>query len=421
MWLKNRIFSGLGNSLEWFDFALYGFFGPIFSTIFFSSAAQFKWVSLIITYAIFAVGFAARPIGALIFGYLGDKYGRVIPLRFTPILITLTTIAISLLPTYKTMGNTAIFLLLITRVVQGILLGGEFAGNIVYLCESSTSWKYFWGSIGSSTGSFGIILASTTASIFYNIFSHEFMYSYGWRIAFMLSVPLGIISFFMRLKMSESPEFYRDPTNANPLITSIKHYKKTLFYSLTLIYLHSTSFYFVFMFLPVFLTKSRELPESAAMLNNTGFLVLHLCLIPLFGAIVNVIGGLKSLVIIGITFVLLSIPLFYCIAYGTVDQLFIGLSIFSIGTAFNAAIIPGLLAEMIPSKVRYTILALAFNVGFGIFGGLMPFLGLLLIHKTGSILSPSIYLTFASLITLISGALLLKSEEKHEVREIPSS
>lgn len=406
MLLKKSIFSGLGSSLEWFDFALYGFLGPIFAKIFFSHTSQAHWIPLLSTYAIFAIGFAARPIGALIFGYLGDKYGRLVPLRITPLLITFTTAIIAFLPTYKTIGNTAVVLLIIIRIIQGILLGGEFAGNIIYLCESSKKWRYFWGSIGSCTGSFGIILASIIASIFYSYFSYTFMYEYGWRIAFLLSVPLGIFAFIMRLNMSESPEFTNSNTHKNPVIEIFKKYKLMLLTCLGVIYLHATSFYFTFMFIPVFLTKVRHLKESAALIHNTGFLILHLCLIPIFGLIVNGIGGVRSLRYISMAFFILAIPSFYLISHGDKNSIIIGFLLLSTMTAINAAIIPGLLAELIPEKVRYTILASVFNIGFGIFGGITPVVCLLLTNDVNIKISPSIYLMLVAGVTLFTSYLL---------------
>ena len=418
MSLKNNIFSGLGSIIEWFDFALYGFFGPIFSVVFFPSALQKTWLSLIITYLVFAIGFAARPIGALVFGFLGDKYGRLFSLRLTPIFITFFTASIAFLPSYQFVGNAAIFLLIVIRILQGILLGGEFAGNIVYLCESSWKWKYFWGSIGSFTGSLGIVIASVTASIFYTKFSSPFLYEYGWRIAFLFSVPFGLIAFFTRLKMRESPCFQKSTSCKNPITTSIRYHKKTIYACIGLIYLHATSFYFVFMFIPVYLTKVRQLTESDALLHNTGFLIAHLFLIPLFGIIVNLYDGLKSQVIVGITFTFLSMPIFYFIAYGTKNQILVSLFIFSAMTAINAAIIPGLLSKIIPNEVRYTILALSFNIGFGIFGGITPFLSLFLIKLCQNIMIPSAYLSFAALMTTCTTFQILKDKRVHEVREI---
>jgi len=418
MLLKNRIFCGVGGSIEWFDFALYGFFAPIFSEIFFLHSYKNKLIALIAAYLIFAVGFAARPLGGLIFGYLGDKYGRLIPLRITPLSITFFTALMAFLPTYKSIGDTAVVLLIFTRILQGILLGGEFAGNIVYLCESSSQWKYFWGSIGSCTGSFGIILASITASLFYFIFLHSFMYEYGWRIAFLCSIPLGVIAFFIRLKMLESPEFLAKPSYKNPINESVKHHKKLLFSCVGIIYLHATSFYFVFIFLPVFLNKIRHLQESAALLHNTIFLLIHLCLIPVFGFIVNIVGGLKSQIAIGLLFLFLSVPTFYFVAYGTEIQIFASIFILSIMTAINAAIIPGLLSSLIPTEIRYTLLALSFNIGFGIFGGTTPLIALFLLDKSGKMLLPGVYLAIVALVTLVVSNMAKIREKAYEIRKL---
>jgi len=421
MLLKNRLFCGLGSSIEWFDFALYGFFGSIFAEKFFPPTYGHKWVALMVTYLIFAVGYVARPLGGLIFGYLGDKYGRLFSLRITPLLITLFTTLMAFLPTYHSIGEMAIVILIVIRIFQGLLLGGEFAGNIVYLCESSTKWKYFWGSIGSCTGSFGIILASLIASFFYFLFSHSFMYDYGWRIAFLCSLPLGIISFYARLRMLESPEFKAQPSSKNPIIESALRYKWLLFLCIGLVYLHATSFYFVFIFLPVFLNKFRHLPESAALLHNSLFLIIHLGFIPIFGVIVNLMGGLRSQITIALAFLFFSIPIFYWVAYGTPNQIIISLFLFSVMTAVNAGIIPGLISSLIPTEVRYTVLALAFNIGFGVFGGITPFIGIYLVKTSGNILLPGVYLTMVALVTFVVSVMAIKQRKAHEIRKLSAA
>lgn len=414
MLFKKSTLSTIGGTLEWFDFAIYAFFAPIFASLFFSHVGQSQLTSLIIAYGIFAIGFAARPIGGLIFGYIGDKYGRMVSLRITPLLSALTSISMALLPTYQQSGFTAIFLLILIRILQGIFIGGEFTGNIVYLCELSPNKKYFFGSIASCTGSIGILLASIVASVFYSTFSKTFMITYGWRIAFLLCVPLVLITFVTRLKLPESPEFKTKKTN--PIKETFTSYKLKLISCLGLIYLHATSFYFVFMFTPAFLNKVRHFPEVAALVKNSIFLTFHIICIPIFGLLVNVIGGLRSTVLISLLFFLFSLPLFYFISFGSFTQITVSLLIFSIMTAFNAAIVPGLISKLIPSEIRYTVLALTFNIGFGIFGGIMPVFGLYLIHKTDCILAPSLYMMLASVITLITAIIVIKGNETRKIQ-----
>ncbi len=417
--MAKKFLSGLGSSLEWFDFALYGFFGPIFSEIFFSNEDQPHWLSIVITYGILSIGFIFRPIGGLIFSYLGDKYGRLYSLRLTPLLMTSSTALIAFLPTYDAAGKLAIFLLIFLRIFQGISIGGEFPGNIVYLCEISKKWKYFFGSIASCSGSFGIFLASILSSFFFEKFSHSFLYSYGWRIAFLLSIPLGILTWMSRKNLKE--EQGEDKVTSNPLMEVLKNHKVSILYGLGLIFLHAISFYFIFTFIPIFLIKTRSLGESATLFQNSVFLVLHILLIPLLSLSLRRISGLFALLFNTLLFCVLSFPLFYIITYGSSQSVAISICIFSVLSSFNAAIIPGLLSELIPKKVRYTVIALTFNLGFGIFGGAAPFMSFFLIKETGSLLLPSSLLILSSIITASVGICLLIRKESEWERMSTSS
>ncbi len=416
--LINKFLSGFGSSLEWFDFALYAFFAPIFSEVFFSNVDQSSWLSLVITYGILSVGFIFRPIGGLIFSYLGDKYGRLYSLRLTPLLITASTALIAFLPTYETTGNLAIFLLIFLRIFQGIAIGGEFPGNIVYLCEISNKWKYFFGSIASCCGSFGIFLASIISSVFFEKFTHHFLYSYGWRIAFLLSIPIGILIFVVRKNIHEPVEA---STNWNPITDVLKNHRSSIFYGIGLIFLHAISFYSIFTFIPIFLIKIRHLGESSALFQNSAFLILHILFIPLLSIVLRKISGLVALLINSLLFFFLSLPLFYAISYGDKQLVAISICIFSLLSSFNAAIIPGLLFELVPKKVRYTVVALTFNLGFGIFGGATPFLSFFLVKETGSLLFPSSLLILGSIVTISVGArLLMRKENEWEKMSISS-
>lgn len=415
MFLRQKMLSGFGSSLEWFDFALYGFFAPIFSKIFFSST-QNHWVTLITAYGVFAIGFLARPIGAILFGYLGDKYGRVLPLKITPLAIAITTGVIAFLPSYNTTGSFSILLLTVIRIIQGVLLGGEYSGNMVYLCESSPRWRYLLGSFASCTGSFGIVLASAASALTHALLP-DVLYDYGWRLPFLLAIPIGIFTFLIRLKIPESSEFNPQP-EMNPVVEIIKNQKIRIFSGFGLIYLHATSFYFVFMFLPVFLNQIRHLQESASLINNTWFLLIHLLLIPLFGLIIPMLGGFRVLMLISIIFCFSSLPAFYLLSYGNHTAIFYGLLWFSIITAVNGAVIPGLLAEITPKSFRCTLLALVFNIGFGVAGGLTPTIALLLVKNDYGILSPAWYLTAVSAVTFLSAFTEKKHQEKNQVGQI---
>lgn len=406
MKITKNIISGIGSSLEWYDFALYGYMGPVLAKVFFS--AQSSITSVISTYIVFAIGFLARPLGGLIFGYIGDKYGRLQALKLTPICITIATALIAITPSYKTIGFAAIVLITSLRFIQGIFLGGEYAGNIVHLCETSNKRTYFFGSIGSSAASFGIILASFVCYLLYKIFDIDCLINYGWRIGFLLSLPIGIFLYLFRLNMIKEGSidlWSKTDTdtnkNSNPLKTVFSSHRYLILQCLGLSMHHAVSFYFVFIFIPTLLTNFRQLPESAMLLNNTWFLLFHVILIPLFGYIVNKIGGKKSLIFSCIIFILLTQPLYFLILHGNQNSIILTLNILSIMTAINAAIIPGLLSETIPPLIRYTLLAFTLNISFGILGGLTPVICLYFNNQHSNVISPPNFLILFSLITLL--------------------
>lgn len=205
---KDKFASGIGSVLEWYDFALYGFFAPLIAQLYFPSSSSN--IGLLKAFSVFAIGFIARPLGALFFGSISDKYGRITSLKMTPILITLPTMVFSILPTFQEIGLFAPITLTILRIWQGFCIGGEYTNNIVYLCETTNqSRTYFIGSIGSCTGSFGIFLASSIATIWYKIFSSQDLLVWGWRLAFALSSIFGIIVYLLRRNMKETYIFLR--------------------------------------------------------------------------------------------------------------------------------------------------------------------------------------------------------------------
>src|SRR3990167_5711477 len=223
--IRDKIASLAGCILEWYDFSLYGFFLPIIAVLYFPNNTAS--VACIKTLGIFSVGFLARPMGALLFGYISDKYGRTVCLKRTPLLITIPTACIALLPTYQQIGILAPLLLLIARVAQGLCIGGEFSNNIVYLCETAPiKRRYFFGSIGACTGSFGMLLGSSMASLCFIFFSHKTLL-YGWRICFGLSILLGLFTYFIRRKMDETTVYKKliqeVKTSENPIIESYRN------------------------------------------------------------------------------------------------------------------------------------------------------------------------------------------------------
>ncbi|KTD08529.1 MFS transporter [Legionella jamestowniensis] len=399
--IKDKIASSLGSVLEWYDFALYGFFSQIIIRLYFPSSSPS--LGLLKAFSVFAVGFFARPIGGLLFGYIGDKYGRSASLRITPLLITIPTLIFSILPTYQRIGILAPAFLVVLRVWQGICIGGEYSNNIIYLCETSKPNKlYFWGSIGACTGSLGILIASTTATLFYHLLSYESLESWGWRIAYALSALIGIAAYILRKKMLETVVFEKVKSeffSQNPILYSYKNDFESYLISFGLTFLPATAFYYVFMFLPSFLNEILKLEVSNVVGDNALSLFIRLLIIPIIGLLADKIGGIPIARIACIFYFIFSYPLFYGLIH--TKNIYIFILSFAILTTLNAGTTPGLLINLLRPHTRSTILSISFNFSFGILGGIVPIISFLLIKKF-NLMASIYYLMFAALVTFVS-------------------
>ncbi|HAU1484908.1 TPA: MFS transporter, partial [Legionella pneumophila] len=303
-------------------------------------------------------------------------------------------------------GLFAPIILTILRIWQGICIGGEYTNNIVYLCETTNqSRTYFIGSIGSCTGSFGIFLASSIATIWYKIFSSQDLLGWGWRLAFALSSIFGIIVYFLRRNMKETPIFQSIINNnscvKNPIFKSFQSNFKDYLLSFGLIFLPATSFYYVFMFLPNFLDDILKMKAGEVFGDNSLSLFLRLLIIPLLGLAADKIGGIKIARLSCVLFLFTSYPLFSLIANSSTKS---GVFFFAFAmlTTLNAATTPGLLINLLKPETRCTMLSFTFNLCFGVFGGIVPIISLVLITQFDNKAAPIFYLMFAALITFIT-------------------
>jgi len=407
----DKIATGLGSVLEWYDFALYGFFAPLIAQLYFPSEHQL--IGLLKVFSIFAVGFIARPFGALLFGVISDKYGRTACLKITPLLITIPTLLFALLPTYQQIGALAPCMLILLRILQGMCIGGEFANSIIYLCETTQSKHiYFVGSIGSCTGSFGIFLASTVAAASYIAFPTNILYSWGWRLPFAISVIFGIVTFIIRKNMCESPIYSLTNENKllvnNPLLESFREQFKDYIIAFGLTFLPATAFYYAFVFLPNVLNILSGHNTGSILGDNSLCLFARLFIIPILGIIAGKIGGIKIMRLACILFFVFSYPLFYGILYYN-NYAWLFMFAFALLTTLNAATTPGLLIELLKPQTRCTIFSFTFNVSFGLFGGIVPLISLLLVQQLDSKIASVYYLMLAALITLIATFFFKKS------------
>ena len=419
MKLRDKIASSLGSIMEWYDFALYGYFGIVIAKLYFPGNAQ---IGILKVFSVFAVGFFARPFGALIFGYISDKYGRSKTLKLTPLLIALPTFLFSILPPFSQIGILAPIFLVVLRLWQGICIGGEYANNIIYLCETtSNKYRYFMGSLGSCSASIGILIASLAAGKTFDIFQNSNSLMWGWRISFALSLLLGTLTFFMRKNMQETPVFELSKANnsvlVNPLSTSFKLHWQTYLVAAGLTFMPATAFYFVFLFLPTYFSDLGY-NHSIILAENSFSLLLRLFLIPTLGLAADKFGGLKLIRFSSILFLMLTYPLLYAVFSGAI-QIGIVLYIFGLLTTLNAATLPGLLMNLIKPETRSTIVSFTLNLCFGVFGGVVTAVCFLIWHESHNKLSPAYYMIFASGVTLFTTFFL--KEKSHDFKKLSSN
>ena len=249
--LKSIISSSIGNVLEWYEYTLYAYFAKVISTLFFPTSDDF--VAMLLTFATFAVGLAARPIGGLLFGYIGDRHSRKKMLTLTMFLMSIPTMLIGMLPTYDQIGIFAPIFLIILRIIQGIALGGEFGASCVYLFESVPENKRgFYGTLALTGVGTGLVLSSLTIVLVEALATEQQIYYFAWRIPFFVSVLGSFIAYYMRMNLLESNDFIiareEKKLTSNPFMTMIKTQKATILPLFGIFLTTQVSFFVVFIF-----------------------------------------------------------------------------------------------------------------------------------------------------------------------------
>lgn len=404
--VKNVVAGCVGNVLEWYDFALYGFFAPIIAKLFFPSDNQIT--GLLATFGIFAVGFMMRPVGAVIFGILGDKLGRKKALEISVIMMAVPTTLIGVLPTYESVGILAPILLTIIRLIQGVSVGGEFTGSISYVVENAphppgrrgfySSWTVF-----SLLG--GILLGSAIASLVTNVFSDAQLHSFGWRLPFLLGLVIGLIGLYLRLGLDESPAFKKmkeaGELSKRPIIDAFKYHWKEILIVIGATCVGAVNFYMIFVYMTTYLSTETHLLLSTALDINTISMIALMVLTPFMGLLSDKIGRKPVLITGCLIIAIFAYPLFIVLTKGHALYDLLSQIVFAIGLAMVFGPFGAMMVELFPARIRMSAVSIGYNIGFAVFGGTAPFVATYLIDLTGNKLSPSYYLVAAAVTSLI--------------------
>lgn len=402
---RKVVISGmLGNGLEWYDYALYGILAPIFSSQFFPS--DDPSTSLIKTYLTFAVGFIFRPLGAVIFGRLGDKYGRKKALVTSMIMMAVATGCLGLLPTYAMIGWAAPAMLILIRIVQGISLGGAFSGSMSYVVEHAPADRRATiGSVTMLSLVLGFLLGSLVASFTAWVMPTEDFNSWGWRLPFFIGVGIGFVGYYIRHHGEESPA-YQEAKDAGTLSERpvrdafMKHPMKMLQGFNAYLFV-TVPFYILAIYTINYNELHLKLPQSDALLANAIAMVAMFFPIWPAARLADRYGRKRVLMASILAMMVMVYPAFLLMAEGTFISITIGQCILAFILGSYLAPIPAMLVELYPTRIRYTGMSLSYNL-CAIIGGMTPVFSEFLIKRTGDNASIMYLLIGAGIVSFIT-------------------
>jgi MHS family proline/betaine transporter-like MFS transporter len=397
--------ASVGNTVEWFDFAVYGYLAVTLGAVFFPS--EDPTISLLSSFAVFGVAFVMRPLGGLFFGPLGDRIGRQRTLATVIILMSVSTFVIALLPGYATIGIWAPILLVAARLLQGFSAGGEFGGASAFIAEYSpdnrrgflVSWLEFSTLIG-------FILGSTSVLVLSSVLSEDALTSWGWRIPFLLAGPLGLIGLYIRLRLDDTPEFRAlesaGEVSQSPFKETITQNWRPILQVAGLVIIQNAGFYIVLTYMQTYITEQLGFSTTSASLSTVLTLLVGMALIPPLGALSDRVGRKPVLMASCVGFVVLTYPLFLLLNAGSLAGAIAAHVALGALLAVYLSTTIAALTELFPTRVRYGGFSIGYNVSVAIFGGAAPFLATYLISVTGNPLSPAFYLIAAAIATALT-------------------
>jgi MFS transporter, MHS family, proline/betaine transporter len=390
--------ASIGNALEWFDFAVYGFFAVTMARVFFPAANE--TVSLLVALATFGVPFVLRPLGAIVIGSFADRHGRKAAFMLTITLMMLGTAIIAVAPPFSAIGLLAPILVVTARMIQGFSAGGEFGSATAFLAEQNPQRRGFFASWQFASQGLTTILATAFGATLAGSLTTEQMESWGWRIPFIFGLMIGPVAYYIRRHVEETIEFRSTPASKTPLREAISESKERLLISFGAVVLVTVATYTV-LFMPTYAIRQLGLPPYSGFVAGLLTGTIQLLLIPIVGTLSDRIGRLP-IAFVSAAAILLSIyPMFaWLTATPSIQTLLIVQAIIGLLTAGYMGGLPALMSELFPTRVRTTGLSISYSFGVAIFGGFAPFINAWLIEVTGSKLAPSFYLMLAAAISL---------------------
>ncbi|MCI9889878.1 MFS transporter [Micrococcales bacterium 31B] len=416
--VRKAVWAGvIGNYAEQYEFGVYAALTPVLSKVFFPAEDQF--LGQLSVFAGLALGFLIRPLGGFIFGRMGDRVGRKKILSLTIIIMGLLTALIGVLPTYAMIGFAAPILLLALRLGQGLAAGGEYAGAVSFVVEYGPSHQRArYTSFVSISVFAGLLTGTGLTYLLTTALGSQSMYEWGWRIPFLIALPLTIAGFYLRRAVEDTPEFRRqqeleaarkaefsEEIPATGILETLRTQWKPILIFSGFAMTNAVLSYTWTAYIPTYLQSDAagdgKLTSGLSVASTSIALLVLLPLLYLSGRLSDALGR-KKMLLLGCVTTLIAVPLaFTIVARGGFVNAVLGQLLYLVPIFFIAVTVTVNLAEMFPTKMRYTAGSIAFNLAFCIFAGTAPLVATALVGATGNIMSVAIYVCAIALVSLL--------------------
>jgi MHS family proline/betaine transporter-like MFS transporter len=396
---KQVVATSVGNALEWFDIAIYGFFAVYISKAFFPN--NDPTTSLLLTFGTFGLSYLARPIGGIVLGAYADRHGRKASLMISIVMMTFGTLALALMPTYATIGVLAPLLVLLARLVQGFSAGGEFGSSTAFLVERMPERRGFIASWQFASQGVSNLMAAGLGTLLTTQLSAADLQSWGWRLPFLFGVLIGPVGLYMRNTMEDSAA--PAGKQGTPVRDVFARQKLAVLLGIGALAV-STAINYLIVYFPTYAVQKLNVPASVGFLAVLIGSVVISVLTPLAGAVSDRIGRTTYMITINVLLLLAIYPAFYIMTKYPPPGVIIG-AVFVVATlkALYYGPLAALMAELLPAESRATGLGLGYNVGVMIFGGMGPAImtGLGTFAFIGD-MAPGYYLSLVAVLSLVS-------------------
>jgi MHS family proline/betaine transporter-like MFS transporter len=392
---RTTLLASFGGALEYYDFIVYGVFAAEIARAIFPSSSPL--VSLMSSFGAFAVGYIARPVGGVVLSHFGDRFGRRRVFVVSLLGMSGATFGMGLVPTFAQWGIAAPVLMILLRLLQGFCLGGELPGAIAYVVEAAPKRASFASGFVFFCVMFGVVLATVLSLLIQTFVPADLLVTYGWRIPFWVGGALGIVGFWVRRSLQESPEFERvkTRTSSRPFLELMRTQSQKVLIGVGLVATTGAFNGLLFAYMPAYLKTVLHVAPRMAVIAQNMALLIHTAALLATAWLGTYIAPRLLMSTGSLLFALLSVSWYASIVNNSADPRLV-LAVAAVGAGLFNGTFAYLIADLFPTRIRFTGIALSMNIGMTLFSGVAPLIATSLIRSTGLLYAPGWFLTAAA-------------------------